>query len=97
MDRVSALSVEQTSRGNVIRWKIKAGMQEIDHIIVFADYNGKLAPLRALQYCGNNNMTYLDDQLSASINEASYYIRLVFLNFHQGELVGPAGAEENAS
>lgn len=94
---VSALSVEQTSRGNVIRWKIKAGMQEIDHIIVFADYNGKLAPLRALQYCGNNNMTYLDDQLSASINEASYYIRLVFLNFHQGELVGPAGAEENAS
>jgi len=94
---VSGLSVEQTSRGNVIRWKIKAGMQEIDHIIVFADYNGTLAPLRALQYCGNNNMTYLDDQLSASINEASYYIRLVFLNFQQGELVGPAGVEENAS
>ena len=94
---VSDLSVEQTSHGNVIRWRIKEGIQEIDHIIVFADYNGRLAPLRALQYCGSNNMIYLDDQLSASINEASYYVRLVFLNFQQGELVGPAKVEENAS
>ena len=94
---VSNLSVEQTSRGNVIRWRIKEGIQEIDHIIIFADYNGRLAPLRALQYCGNNNMMYLDNHLSASTNEAAYYVRLVFLDFQQGELVGPAKVEENAS
>jgi hypothetical protein len=94
---VSNLSVEQTSRGNVIRWRIKEGIQEIDHIIIFADYNGRLAPLRALQHCGNNNMMYLDNHLSASTNEAAYYVRLVFLDFQQGELVGPAKVEENAS
>jgi hypothetical protein len=91
------LLVEPSSRGNILRWRIKSGVQEIDHIIVYAEYNGKLAPLRALQYCGNNNMIYLDNHLQASSSEVSYYVKLVFLDFQQGDLVGPARVEEDAN
>jgi hypothetical protein len=75
---------------------MKEGSQEIDHIIVFADYNGRRAPLRSLQYCGNSNMMYLDDELSASTDEVDYYVRLVFTDFKQGQLFGPAEVERNA-
>jgi hypothetical protein len=57
---------------------------------VYADYNGKKAPLRALQYCGSDEMMYLDDRLLESLNNVSYYVRLVFTDFRQGELFGPA-------
>jgi len=49
-----------------------------------------------LQYCGNSNMMYLDDELSASTDEVDYYVRLVFTDFKQGQLFGPAEVERNA-
>jgi len=94
---VANITVEETSRGNVLRWYVNEGIQEIDHLIIYADYNGKLAPIRSLQYCGSNNMIFIDRNLSASPSEVSYYIRPIFLNFEQGQLVGPAKVEENAN
>ena len=88
--RVRGLSVRETSRGNILRWDISQGGQEIDHVIVYADYNRKKAPLRSLQYCGSENMVYLDDRLLESLDNITYYVRLVFTNFSQGELFGPA-------
>ena len=94
---IEKVSVEETSRGNVVRWYVNEGIQEIDHLIIYADYNGRLAPLRSLQYTKSGNMVYLDDRLSASLNEVSYYLRPVFLNFEQGQLVGPAKVDEDAN
>ena len=88
--QVQKLVARTTFRGNSLRWNVFQGNQEIDHIIVYADYNGKKAPLRALQYCGSDEMMYLDDRLLESLNNVSYYVRLVFTDFRQGELFGPA-------
>jgi hypothetical protein len=76
---------------------VNEGIQEIDHLIIYADYNGRLAPLRSLQHTKSGNMVYLDDRFSASLNEVSYYVRPVFLNFEQGQLVGPAKVDEDAN
>lgn len=76
--------------GNIIRWNVSQGSQNIDHIIVFADYNGNLAPLEAVQYCGSTSMVYLDNKLGASINEVLYYIMPVFTDLTQGAMLGPA-------
>jgi hypothetical protein len=35
-------------------------------------------------------MVYMDDKLLASADDVSYYLRLVFTDFKQGKLVGPA-------
>ena len=83
-------TVESTTRGNVIRWDINQGMQKIDHVIVYADYNGKLAPLRSLHFHGNTKMLYLDDRLKASVDEVKYYLQIVFDDFTHGQQVGPA-------
>lgn len=88
--QVQKLTARETFRGNVLRWNVAQGNQEIDHVIVYADYNGKKAPLRALQYCGSNEMMYLDDKLRESVSNVIYYIRLVFTDFKQSELFGPA-------
>lgn len=94
---LSNLTVEETQRGNVIRWNINEGLQKIDHVIVYAEYNGKLAPLRALHYHGSTQMLYLDDKLKASFNEINYYVQIVFDGFSQGQLVGPAAEFVNAT
>lgn len=90
-------SVEETVRGNVVRWKVNEGLQKIDHIIIFAEYNGKLAPLRALHFFGNDSMVYLDDRLKASLNDVSYYIQPIFQNFSQGRLIGPVKERDSAA
>jgi hypothetical protein len=88
--KIQKFVARETSRGNVLRWNIMQGSQEIDHVIIYADYNRKKAPLRALQYCGANDMVYLDDRLVESLNNVRYYIKLVFTDFRQSELFGPA-------
>jgi hypothetical protein len=87
---VQRFSVNETFMGNALRWSVIEGAQEIDHVVVYADYNGKRAPLRSLHYCGSNSMVYMDDKLLASADDVSYYLRLVFTDFKQGKLVGPA-------
>lgn len=86
---LSDLSVEETVRGNIVKWKINEGFQKVDHIIVYAEYNGKLAPLRALHFFGNDSMVFLDDRLKASLSDVNYYVQPVFQNFSQGRLIGP--------
>jgi hypothetical protein len=84
------LQVETGPRGNFIRWRVNQGLQIIDHIVVFADYNGALAPLRAIHFTGQANMMYLDDRIAAPLDSISYYVQPVFVNFSEGSLVGPA-------
>jgi hypothetical protein len=91
---VSNLSVRETPRGNVIQWNVFQGSQNIDHVIVFAEYNGQRAPLRALHYSGRSKMVFLDDKLEASSNEVLYFVSLVFTDFKQGGLVGPAEVKD---
>ncbi len=83
------LSVEEVVRGNIVKLKINEGLQKIDHIIIYAEYNGKMAPLRALHFFGNDYVVYLDDRLKAALTEVGYYVQLVFQNFAQGQLIGP--------
>jgi hypothetical protein len=87
---ISGVTVEETFRGNVIRWRIAQGAQSVDHIIVFAEYNGRRAPIRSLHYNGASKMIFLDNKLQASSSEILYYVQPVFTDFKQGELVGPA-------
>jgi hypothetical protein len=82
--------VESTPRGNVIRWKVNQGLQTVDHIIVFADYNGSLAPLRAIHFVDQANLIYLDDRIAAPLDTIGYYLQPVFVNFSEGALAGPA-------
>jgi hypothetical protein len=94
---VTDLSVEETPRGNVVKWKVSEGFQKIDHIVIYADYNGKLAPLRALHFYGSESMIYLDDKLKASLDDVKYYVQLVFQNFSQGQLIGPVKENNSAA
>jgi hypothetical protein len=87
---VQEFSVNETFMGNALRWSVIEGSQEIDHVIVYADYNGIRAPLRSLHYCGSNSMVYMDDKLLAPADDVSYYLRLVFTDFKQGKMIGPA-------
>lgn len=91
------LTVESTARGNVVSWNVNEGLQKIDHIIVYADYNGKLAPINALHFCGTNKMVYLDDKLKATPDEVGYYVQLVFHDYSQSRRVGPGVEVINAS
>lgn len=84
------LQVEPGPRGNFIRWRVNQGLQIVDHIVVFADYNGTLAPLRAVHFTGQANMMYLDDRIAAPLDSINYYVQPVFVNFSEGSLVGPA-------
>jgi len=93
---VQEFSVNETFRGNALRWSVIEGAQEIDHVVVYADYNGKRAPLRSLHYCGSNSMVYMDDKLLASADDVSYYLKLVFTDFKQGKLIGPAEIVKDA-
>ena len=85
------VEAEESSRGNVIRWNVRQGTQHIDHVIVYAEFNGRRAPLRALHYSGESTMIYLDDRLKAKSGEIQYFVRPVFTNLKRGNLVGPAG------
>lgn len=87
---VESLQTEETTRGNVLRWRLVEGTNQIDHIIVMAEYNGQRAPLRAIHFCGNDKMMYLDDETKASLNDVSYYVLPVFTDFKQGNVFGPA-------
>ena len=91
---VSNVSVRETPRGNVVQWNVFQGSQNIDHVIVFAEYNGQRAPLRALHYSGRSKMVFLDDKLEASSNEVLYFVSPVFTDFKQGGLVGPAEVKD---
>ena len=88
---LSGIQAEESSRGNVVRWNVTQGLQKIDHVIVYAEFNGRRAPLRALHYSGENTMIYLDDRLKARSGEVQYFVRPVFTNLKQGNLIGPAG------
>ena len=88
------LSVEETPRGNVIHWNISKRSQNIDHIIIFAEYNGQRAPLRAVHYSGRSKMIFLDNKLEASSNEILYFVCPIFTDFKQGGLVGPAEVKD---
>ena len=91
---ISNLLVEETPRGNVIRWNVSQGSQNIDHVIIFAEYNGQRAPLRAVHYSGRSKMIFLDNKLEASSNEILYFVCPVFTDFKQGGLVGPAEVKD---
>lgn len=84
------LRAEAASRGNIVSWKVTQGTQPIDHIVVYAEYNGIIAPLRAVHYSNQQNMIYVDDRLAAPLGNISYYVKPVFTNFNEGPLVGPA-------
>jgi len=88
--RIESLRVEETPRGNVLRWKLIEGTRQVDHIVIMADYNGQRAPLRAVHFCGSDKMMYLDDETKSSLDGISYYAALVFSNFGQGNTIGPA-------
>jgi hypothetical protein len=94
---ISGITVEESPRGNIIRFDVNEGLKKIDHVIIYADYNGKLAPLRSLHFYGGKRMIYLDDRLKASSSEISYYAQLVFHDFSQGQIIGPAVERTNAS
>lgn len=89
--------VEESQRGNIIKWRVNEGLQKIDHIIVHAEYNGKMAPLRALHFFGNSNMIFIDNKLKASIDDVTYYLQAVFQNFQLGQLIGPIKERESVN
>jgi hypothetical protein len=76
--------------GNILKWQLKAGIQPLDHIILYADYNGRMAPVKALQYCETNSMSYVDNEIDAPLDSVKYYISAVFSDFSESELFGPA-------
>ena len=86
----SNFKVSKGSKGNIIKWQIKSGVQIIDHIIIYADYNRKIAPIKALQYCDIGNMSYVDNTFDAPLENMNYYISAVFSDLSESEPFGPA-------
>jgi len=87
---IENLQVESGPRGNFVRWRVNQGLQIIDHIVLFADYNGTLAPLRAIHFSGQTSMMYLDERIAAPLESIRYYAQPVFVNLSEGSMVGPA-------
>jgi hypothetical protein len=61
----------------------------IEHIIVYADYNGQLAPLKFIHCSDKNESYYVDDKLTAPLEEIKYYLQLVYLDYTTGPILGP--------
>lgn len=87
---VSEAFIRKTQRGNEISWILLPNDRVIDHVIVHADYNGRLAPLRAIHFDGNTKMIFIDELLASEIMPVSYYVQVVYANYDMGPLIGPA-------
>jgi len=83
------LTVQKSAKGNVLKWKLKLGDKMIEHIIVYADYNGQLAPLKFIHCSDKNESYYVDDKLTAPLEEIKYYLQLVYLDYTTGPILGP--------
>lgn len=86
--------VRSTKLGNEISWNILSNDREIDHIIVHADYSGRLAPLRAVHFDGNQSMKFIDDLLSSEKIPVQYYVQIVYTNYDMGPIFGPAKVKQ---
>ncbi len=82
--------IRKTQRGNEISWILLPNDRSIDHVIVHADYNGRLAPLRAIHFDGNTKMMFIDELLASEIAPVNYYVQVVYANYDMGPLIGPA-------
>lgn len=83
------LGVQKSAKGNVLKWKLKLGDQMIDHVIVYADYNGQLSPLKFVHCSDKNESYYVDDKLTAPLEEIKYFLQLVYLDYTKGPVMGP--------
>jgi len=91
---VKSAFVRSTTRGNEVRWSVLSNDREIDHIIVHADYSGRLAPLRAVHFDGNQSMKFIDDLLSSEKTPVQYYVQIVYTNYDMGPMFGPAKVKQ---
>jgi len=87
---INNILVRKTQRGNEISWNIFSNDRKIDHVIVHADYNGRLAPLRAVHFDGDSKMMFLDESLSSEPTPVKYYVQVVYANYDMGSILGPA-------
>lgn len=87
---VKSAFVRNMNLGNEVSWNILSNDREIDHIIVHADYSGRLAPLRAVHFDGNQSMKFIDDFLSLEKTPVQYYVQIVYTNYDMGPMFGPA-------
>lgn len=87
---INEIFVRKTQRGNEISWNLFPNGKKIDHVIVHADYNGRLAPLRAIHFDGNSKMIFLDEELAFEPTLVIYYVQAVYTNYDMGPKVGPA-------
>lgn len=86
---LTPLTVQKSAKGNVLKWKLKLGDKMIDHIIVHADYNGQFAPLKFIHYSDKNESYYVDNKLTAPLEEIKYFLQLVYLDYTTGPTLGP--------
>jgi hypothetical protein len=91
---INSIFVRSTQRGNEIGWNVSSNDREIDHIIIHADYSGRLAPLRAVHFDGNNAMTFIDDVLSSEQTPVQYYVQIVYTNYDMSPMFGPAKVKQ---
>ena len=82
--------VRKIQRGNEISWTLLPNDRKIDHVIVHADYNGVLAPLRAVHFDGNTKMMFIDEALASESTPVNYYVQVVYSNYDMGPTLGPA-------
>jgi len=87
---ISDIFLRKTHRGNEISWSLSRNDRKIDHVIVHADYNGRMAPLRAIHFDGNSKMIFLDNVLSNEPTPVDYYVQVVYANYDMGSIIGPA-------
>lgn len=87
---VRDIFLRKTQRGNEITWSLFANDRKIDHVIIHADYNGRMAPLRAIHFDGSSKMMFLDEMLANEKNQVNYYIQVVYANYDMGSIIGPA-------
>ena len=62
----------------IIRWSMQQGDQEIDSIILFADYNGLFAPLQVIHHPSASDQAFLDTKINAVIKEEN----VLAIQFH---------------
>jgi hypothetical protein len=91
---VKSVFVKNTQLGNEISWSVFANDREIDHIIVHADYSGRLAPLRAIHFDGSQTMKFIDDVLSSEKIPVQYYVQIVYTNYDMSPMFGPAKVKQ---
>jgi hypothetical protein len=87
--QISSTSVKSTARGNVIKWFVQQGDQEIDSIIIYADYNGIFAPLKVVHHPSASEQAFLDTKLNVSLDNVKYYLQILYSNYVKGSLIGP--------